>query len=273
MRKRTATAVLGGVLLVGAAACGGPAAGGGSHAVAASPGAALDAAYTTTTAAHTARMMMTMAVTTAGHDLTITSSGAADFAQHTVEMTTQLPGAGEMQERVVGSTVYLQLPAAVTGHLPVRTPWVSVNIASLSKLAGVSPTGLSGFSDPRQVLSVLRQRAQSVHADGPATVDGVATTKYSAVFRPAALAGELAAGSPAASALSQMGDVPVTVWVDHTGRMRQMTMALTLPAQAGGGHVAVTIDMNHFGVPVSVTAPPAGQVTDISGMLARQQSA
>ena len=52
--------------------------------------------------------------------------------------------------------------------------------------------------------------------------------------------------------------VPVEVWVDAGGRIRQITASLT-PAGASTPALAVTIDLDDFGAPVSIAAPPAAE--------------
>ncbi|HSH60342.1 MAG TPA: hypothetical protein VK988_12025 [Acidimicrobiales bacterium] len=72
--------------------------------------------------------------------------------------------------------------------------------------------------------------------------------------------------------------LPVEVWIDGDGRLRKMTYAvdlgtLNLPPEATQGqkptgNLNFTIELFDFGTPVSVTVPPADQVTDFAQLTA-----
>ena len=53
-----------------------------------------------------------------------------------------------------------------------------------------------------------------------------------------------------------------TVDVDQQGRVRDLTVTYTVPANppATAGRVSAQMTFSDFGAPVSVTAPPAGEV-------------
>ena len=57
-----------------------------------------------------------------------------------------------------------------------------------------------------------------------------------------------------------------TVYVDSAGQVRRLVTAMT-SSLAGGDHDTSTEDVSFsdFGAPVSVTAPPASQVTRVPG--------
>lgn len=81
--------------------------------------------------------------------------------------------------------------------------------------------------------------------------------------------------------------MPVSVWVDQARRVRQIVYQMPLPLSAPAsststttpasattapvsattapvvtGQITATIDFDHFGAPVNVTAPPSAQVYD-----------
>jgi len=71
--------------------------------------------------------------------------------------------------------------------------------------------------------------------------------------------------------------LPVDVWIDAQGRLRQLkvsldlntlhaSQAVTRPTQDGGTAV-LTIDLWDFGVSVHPVPPPANQVSDASSLL------
>jgi hypothetical protein len=82
-------------------------------------------------------------------------------------------------------------------------------------------------------------------------------------------------GSALAPALGRT--VPMDVWIDAQGRLRQLQVSLdlntlnpsqgvTLPSQVHGTAV-LTVDLWNFGVTVHPVPPPANQVSDASSLI------
>lgn len=212
---------------------------------------------------------------------TITGQGAFDFRAHTGQMTVTFPTGqgstgGTMQIRIIGHDLYFsapQLPGLDGGK-----PWVHVDAGSYLQKQGQSAGPLSGFSDgdPTQVLGMLEQMSGAVTEVGTANVDGVPTTEYQGTIDLTGRSGAAGGGSgtsggstgstvvsPQIAQALGLTDIPVDVWVDGDGRARRVQTSfaffgITVSAQEGLGS---------FGDPVSVSAPPAGDVADGSSLL------
>jgi len=85
---------------------------------------------------------------------------------------------------------------------------------------------------------------------GPSAVDGVPTTEYRASVDLSKVAGQAGAAAGAASSLARgvaqafgLGTVPVSVWVDDRGRVRQLAMDVAILRL----HVDMTIGLSDFG--------------------------
>jgi hypothetical protein len=60
--------------------------------------------------------------------------------------------------------------------------------------------------------------------------------------------------------------IPIDIWVDGDGRIVRMVTATNLDVNGQSVQSDVQVDYFDFGVPVDVTAPPAGQVADLGGL-------
>ena len=59
-----------------------------------------------------------------------------------------------------------------------------------------------------------------------------------------------------------MSTIPVDVWVDGKGLLRQESLSLSLGQGLQNATMKMTFDLHDFGEPVSVEVPPADQVFD-----------
>jgi hypothetical protein len=59
-----------------------------------------------------------------------------------------------------------------------------------------------------------------------------------------------------------MSTIPVDVWVDGQGLLRQESLSLTLGQGLENATMKMTFDLHDFGEPVKVEVPPADQVFD-----------
>jgi hypothetical protein len=229
---------------------------------------AVQAAYATTAAQKSAKVRLVESVTSSGRPVTVTGSGAIDFADKAVDVTATVTGE-QVEVRELHDTVYVKLPAATRSLLGGKT-WASADTASLGALLGSGGSSLSGNLDPTDTLNYLEQvDAGTLHEVGPATIAGTPTTEYTATIdlRKVAAAEGGSAGTAITSLIKQTGQssLPVTVWLDAKGVVRQLRVA----TRAAGSTPAVTstVTLSDFGTPVSVTAPPAAQTTDLTSLL------
>jgi hypothetical protein len=243
----------------GSAVTGGSAPPGGTGAA-----AVVRAAYTRTVATHSAHVHVVEAVTGVPQlgPYAVQADGRLDLAHDAAEFTLTAPVLGTSQVRVVASTLYTRLPAAVAALLGTK-PWIRVDLTRQPTLGAGFGGGLT------DELSLLDQVSSSVTKVGTPSVGGVATTEYlahvegSKVLAKAGLAAALAARAPAVGAA-----VPVHVWIDAQGRTRQLAVSLSIPAVGtmAAVHLELTETLSDFGTPVTVTAPPASQVGSLSGL-------
>lgn len=243
----------------------------------ASPVDAIEAAYTSTTSAGTAKVSMDMAMSAQGMNIDLGGNGVMDFASKTGDMTMNAMGMS-IETRMIDGVEYLHMPPGLAGSTKAK-PWIKMDInkmaqdkfgASLSQIGG-------GTSDPTQILSYLQGVGSDIHNDGPGTVDGTATTHYTATMSLDALAQKQHLSQDTVSTLEKAIGKTMTMqlWIDGQNRLRQMSYHQTMNPDALGGSGAssamtgpitatMTMKLSDFGTPVNVTAPPADQVTDVN---------
>jgi hypothetical protein len=273
------------LVLAGATACGqaqanhtsGPPASTGSTAPA--QGVELAASAARTSHAKSARiaMRMRMSVPTSGTPLTATATGVVGFRDRSVDLGVHMaiPGAGtiRMREIMVWPVIYMRSPLFAAALHGKR--WMKLDMAKLERANGVNLNALTstGSNDPTEMLQTLENESDSLENLGGATVRGVPTVHYRAVIDLAKAAQNAPAAVRAAvkksdaRLIEMLGTdkMPMDVWIGQDKLVRRIAYRMAIPVAATGGtmDVDVRLDMFDFGVPVHVTAPPAGQVAEL----------
>lgn len=249
----------------------------------AGPSQEVASAYQATIAAGSAKTTMTTQVGIGNASVPVTATGSLDFTNRAADLTEQLPGGQSTAEtRFVNGMLYEHIPSAQVQQLSGGKPWISLD---LSKLSGQGNGSLQQLmsdtpADPSTVLGYLRGAGAQVTMVGPDTVDGVPTTHYQVVIDlDKAADGQDAQTQQGIHALeSELGShtLPAQVWIDNEDRLRQVTMKETLSGTPSTSATkpagtpltfAFTAKLSDFGVPVTVTAPPADQTADLTNSL------
>ena len=254
----------------------------GTTSLATGPGArAVQAAAAATEASRTARGLLTIAHA----DGTVTATGTGDF--DTGEAAAEVAMADGPQEGTItvlrtASGIYARLPG---GMNPMSTgkPWVSVDAPTLARLTqlalGDAAAQITGA--PLDALAYLRGVSGDVAFVGPDTTRGEPTTRYRAAVDPARASAQLPAAlrGHAPTSGAAPASLPADVWIDGQGRLRKLVITAdesasaatgkgpSAPAAAPPGPMTITLELWDFGIPVEVSAPPADQVSDVSGLL------
>lgn len=281
-RKRVvATAVAGGLVAVTLAGCGGggsdggkkSAGGGGPDGVKQST-RAVQATHDKTTGAKTAKLTLATEVKGAGEQAAATGAGVVDLADGSSDVTLTSQGQ-ELKQRTLDGMIYQQPPAGSGSGLPDGKSWMKID---LEKLAGQQGTGAGQVSDPAASFSYTKGISdKNVKKVGTATVDGAKTTHYRVTVDVDALAKDNT--EQTRKLKEQLGaTLPLDIWLDGDGRLRQQKMELTVKRPAGEtegpAQVAVltTLKLSNFGTDVNVTAPAAKDTVDVTAKLAEQGS-
>ncbi len=248
-------------------------------------------AFSKTTQAGSARMTLDLAIATPHQDVDVTGEAeyemdANDLTSVREHVTLQVPSFapgmadGEIELIVVeGPILYVKAPM-LAPFLGATTPWVKVDPSAL-------PGGSAGFGaaagavDPAAALSLIKD-AIDVQLVGSDPVGGVDATKYRATIDLVKVLPQLAALAPEQEAeltpaemarieaeLERVGmrQLPLDVWVDGDGNLKQLQLAIDttkLSNDPSGMSLSLTLTFSDVGAHFAIEAPPASQVTDIS---------
>ncbi|WP_221352431.1 DUF7537 family lipoprotein [Streptomyces beigongshangae] len=227
------------------------------------------AAHQKTIAADTARMSLVSEATAAGRTATVRGTGVMDLedGNSTMTMTTQ---GQKIEQRVLDGVVYQKAPAEQRAQLdlPEGKTWMKIDPAKLNGSNGQVNDPAESFGYTKGVTD------RDVTKVGTETIDGTRTTHY----RVKVAVKDLAKGDQAkADQLEkQLGTstLPLEMWLDDEGRLRQQTIKLTLRPQTGEGQKgqtvtsATTLKFTDFGTEADVEAPAAADTADVTKKLA-----
>jgi hypothetical protein len=211
-----------------------------------------------------------------GQQLSLSGNGESDTTNGRMQMTMDFKGFpaamtqnGSTAEFVLADKVmYLKMPF-LSGMLPGGKQWLKVDLAQAARQAGMN-LGSLGQVDPQQWLQQLLASSDTQKL-GTDTVQGEQMTHYRSTVDPSKVASKLSPAQRAAvqKVMKQIGmsTIPVDVWVDGNGLLRQESISMTFGQALQGATMKMTFDMHDFGETVNVQVPPADQVFDAGAAL------
>jgi hypothetical protein len=164
--------------------------------------------------------------------------------------------------------IYMQIPF-LSSQIPGGKAWMKLDLSKLGKVHGVDMSKLFSGSqfEPTDTLSMLEAEGAGVQKVGPATIGGVATTKYRAKIDVAKALQAKGLTSPMFKGMAgKMKTITAYAWVDDGGLVRRVQVAYGIPGMA---HLAMTMNYYDYGAHVTIAAPPSSQVFDMT-QLAQQ---
>jgi hypothetical protein len=170
----------------------------------------------------------------------------------------------------LGGTIYEGLPQ-ISQLFPGKS-WVSLDLSGLSKAAG-SGGALDLGGNPAAMLRLLSKQGNNVDSIGSSQIDGATVNGYKVSFDSAAMERQLQSADVPSwmrGAMSQVNlqDATETVFIDTSGHLRRTTTHVVVNGPSGkSSTVDETLDLSEYGVPVSISAPPASQVVDFQQFL------
>lgn len=260
---RPAAALLAGVLLAGCSGGSDGSDAGGVSIDRLQPAAAVREAVDTTAEAGSSKVALVSTTMLGDREVVFSGEGAFDAAAGLGELNFTLPdGAGTIEQRIVGDSIYLTLP---------QQPGVFFELA----VADVAGTSLGNSTDPTAALGGLRAVSDDVEEVGTVDVRGESTTHYRGTFDAQAavdaaegLSAEILRGSLGAA---ELGQVAFDAYLDDQGRLRKLEQVIEVPpSEATMGQPVssrIVVELFEFGTEVAVEAPPAEQVQDGAPLL------
>ena len=252
---------------------------------------ALLAAMQKTAAAGSSRMAIDLSFTSPERSLHVTGDVAyvmdqADPTSLRERMLLRIPSLGVVPggevELIVGegSIVYVRAPM-LASYIPAKTPWIKLDPSALPQQQPGAIGAAATAINPAAILAAIKE-AISVDEVGADAVDGTDATRYRATVDVLKLLPAIAKLSPdaptdadiqeAKDRLTKLGldTLPIDLWVDADGYLKQIHFALDLSTIAPEGAAAsfsITLTLTDIGEDISIDVPPASQVTDLTDLL------
>jgi hypothetical protein len=185
------------------------------------------------------------------------------------------PSQWQLESIQDGDIMYMRLPA-VSGELPDGKTWVRMDLRKDGESKGFDFSELEQFTnnDPRKALDFLRAASGEIETVGSETLRGTETTHYRATVdlgdyeRLVPASEREQAGSMFGDLVDEsgVGEVPVDVWLDESGLVRKLTMAVTAtePGSSETTEVTVSFELWDYGEDLAIELPPADEVADES---------
>jgi len=190
--------------------------------------------------------------------------GGGQTAEH---MTMTLPGMGDMEMVMIGTTSYIKTPSSMAGMPGVSSskPWTKFDMNSMGASSFGSTANLANQADPTQLISTITQAGTITNVTHD-TVGGASTTHYAITVDVQKMIANLGGSNSAAQkqAMSQWGvnTMPFDIWVNSDNLPVKITTDLAMGGMTGSAssQVNVTVNYTNWGESVTIAAPPADQV-------------
>lgn len=183
-----------------------------------------------------------------------------------------------------GPVVYMRSPI-FTEMLGAPTPWIKIDPATVPGMADKLGSLTGGQADPTGSLTMLYGLID-VEEVGTERVDSASATHYRATFDLTKALEQVPDASREAlqqaidgiqqqTGGSDVAVMPIDVWVDGDGYLKQFRYLFEIPSATagGGGSFGMTMTLSRVGEPVDIQPPPANQVTDILDLTPSMASA
>lgn len=181
----------------------------------------------------------------------ITEHGAIDFKTGAYTTQARLADSGQILERrSLNGVLYSAHHDALSTH--VR--WTATHLRG-----GTFATESDAFTDPPAVFRALAGIRAPLHRLGHQRLEGVPTTHYRLPTNLAAFLGKSAGYVENRAAYRQV-TATLDVWLDSRGRPRQVAETFSGPSASGRTTMTTSVRFSGYEQPVSVGAPPSGQV-------------
>jgi hypothetical protein len=211
-----------------------------------------------TAVAHSAHFQLD--ITAAGQEIAATGQVYLAGAASKTQMSMQIPSVGALDMELIGSSMYLKLPAGV---LPTAKPWVKFDPNGTDPVSKALSGAISQEQqsvDPTKMLSELAPVA-TITKSGKDTVAGQPTTRYAISVDTAKLLKSRFVTPQLRQLVGSTGaklppHLNYVMWLNSGS----LPVRFTLTETVSGQQIAITANYTDWGQPVSIEAPPADQV-------------
>ncbi len=216
----------------------------------------------------------------AGGGVSFTVTGGGVVSGRAARMTFRyprglMPGAADPSAEMIfllekGAPVVYMRFGFLRDQLPPGKRWIRMDLARQGKKLGIDTTTLLGGLDWSSE-SALLEYAHTTRRLGVEKVLGERMVRYRTridLERAARDDPKRAEALRMLIALSGAKTMTMDVWVDSAGYLRRLLQTVAYRDASSGQRLraATTVSYLSFGRPVSIKAPPAGEVVDVSAL-------
>jgi hypothetical protein len=174
---------------------------------------------------------------------------------HATATDAHLTENGQQVEMItIGGTSYAKLPA---GSNPSGKPWLEIGSDSTNPMINSLTSGLNiaAMASSLSVVTALMRGSTGLQNKGADSVNGVSATHYVMQLDPKKKTGN----AQLDGLLSSLGgsNLPLDFWLDSSDR----PVKFVIHASFAGTSFPVTVQASKFDAPLSISAPPASQVS------------
>jgi hypothetical protein len=213
---------------------------------------------------------MHMTVQAAGATVSMTASGAMR-GEDAAKLTMRASGPGEnavidmLVLREAGHPVMYMRSPTFGAQLPKGKTWMRLGLDVAAARLGIDYSDLLQTS---RTLDPLEHGIVSTTRVGSATVAGKPTTRYRVVIDTKRAAKAIPAFAKQLRTIERAGvrlpRLTEDVWVGSDGRISRVGLSFPIVQRGVRATSSTTMTFRAYDVPVSITAPPRGQVFDFS---------
>jgi hypothetical protein len=251
LRRLAATAAIG-LFAISLTACGGSS---GTHNKSANLTQANFASTLSTAVKNQKSVHIDGKVSAAGTAFTIKADTVLNGKNTKMKMSMDAGQLGSIQMVLADQVIYIKAPQISQLSSDASKPWVKIDTTDPNSPFASSFSQIFDQADPSKISDTFKS-IKGLKKVGTEKVNGVETTHYTVTIDTAAA---VKASGGDASKLKSAG-VPdkatVNIWIDSEQRPAQMRMAM-------GSLANVDLTFSHWGDDVTVTAPPADQVSEL----------
>ncbi|WP_433799661.1 hypothetical protein [Actinomycetospora sp. CA-084318] len=203
--------------------------------------------------------------------VTTTGSGVVDFRGRTASTALRVGDLGRVDALAVGRTAFGALPPRAINDISRGRQWVAVALDDVDTGLFADTVIQLGFGitgNPADLMTILGAIRDDVVVVGPETIDQTPTVHLRGTVDLDALRTAAPDLGPVLDRLRtelSLAAVPVDVWLDTEGRVRQVTETLV------PGEAATTTTLTDLLPQATVVAPPAEMVRDLFRELRAQR--
>jgi hypothetical protein len=235
-------------------------------------GASVLTAVNSSLANKTADVTVTISGNAEGVTVNASGSGIVDFTKNAMELSVSTTVSGQqIQEKLIYLENALYESTPDLSQLFPGKSWVSINLSEIEKAEGPNAAGsLDSEGNPVAMLRLLAAQGNTVTPLGSSIIDGTSVQGYSVSINETTLHNDLAklpSWMRQLTAKTAVGGISYKIYIDGQNLLRRTTLTMHMSVDSLSLSMSETMDLSHYGVPFTVTAPPQAQVVSLQQLL------